>query len=84
MALADIWALSRESNNSGNFKICIALDRTNKKNYASSRTTDMEFESKKPKHRNSFALTAKVLSSAAPFMPRSCRIPISDGYHEFL
>lgn len=77
--------MSRERNNSGNFKIGIALDRTNKKKYASSRTTTgMEFESEKPKHRSSFALTDKVLSTAAPFIPRSCKIPISDGYHEFL
>lgn len=80
----DIWAMCRERNNSGNFKIGIALDRTNKKNYASSRTTGMEFESEKPKHRSSFALTAKLLRSAAPFMPWSSKIPISDVFHEFL
>lgn len=44
----------------------------------------MDFESDWTRHRKSSAFAAQVIRSATSFMPWSCRIPISKGYHEFL
>ena len=52
--------------------------------YSKSRISGMEFESDWTKHRKSLAFTAEVIRSATAFMPWSCKIPIGDGYHEFL
>lgn len=52
--------------------------------YSKSKTSGMEFESDWRKHKKSLAFTAEVIRSATFFMPWSCRIPIGDGYHEFL
>lgn len=60
------------------------LRRTTGNNYSKSRTSGMEFESDWTKHRKSLAFTAQVIRSATSFMPWSCKIPIGDGYHEFL
>ncbi|KAA8533298.1 hypothetical protein F0562_033169 [Nyssa sinensis] len=84
MALADTWAMCGGRNNSGKLEIDITLDRTTKKNYLRDRTTGMDFESDWTKHRKSSAFTAEVIRSATSFMPWSCKIPISEGYHEFL
>lgn len=46
--------------------------------------SDMDFESISTRHRKSSAFSAQVIHSAISFMPWSCRIPISKGYHEFL
>lgn len=54
------------------------------KNYRRSRTSVMEFESDWTKHRKSSAYTAHVIRPSTSFMPWSCRIPIGEGYHEFL
>ena len=58
--------------------------KTSQKNYCRSKTCVMEFESDWTKHRKSSAYTALVIRSATSFMPWSCRIPIGEGYHEFL
>lgn len=60
------------------------LHRTQGSNYSNNRTSGMEFESDWTKHRKSLAFTAQVIRSATSFMPWSCKIPIGDGYHEFL
>lgn len=52
--------------------------------YSWSRTFVMELEPDWTKHRKLPAYTAHVMRSATFFMPWSCRIPIGDGYHEFL
>lgn len=83
MALADIWAMSGGRNNSVNFELGLTPDRTIN-NYTRGRTTVMEYKSDWKKHRKLSALTAQVICSATPFMPWYCKIPISDGYHEFL
>lgn len=44
----------------------------------------MDFESDWTRHRKSSPFAAQVIRSATSFMPWSCRIPISEGYHEFL
>ena len=59
-----------------------SLQKTSKKNHCGSRTTVMEFESDWTKHRKSSAHTAQVIRSATSF--RSCRIPIGEGFYEFL
>ncbi|BFG16133.1 hypothetical protein CerSpe_024070 [Prunus speciosa] len=71
MALTDTWAMR-----GGTYKLG--------SNYFGSRTFVMEFESDWTKHRKLPAYTAHVMRSATSFMPWSCRIPIGDGYHEFL
>lgn len=60
------------------------LRRTTGINYSKNKTSGMEFESDWTKHRKSSAFTAQVIRSATSFMPWSCKIPIGDGYHEFL
>lgn len=57
---------------------------TSEKNNCRSRTTVMELESDWIKHRNSSTFTAQVIRSATSFMPWSCRIPIGEGFYEFL
>ncbi|KAE8647234.1 hypothetical protein Csa_019002, partial [Cucumis sativus] len=44
----------------------------------------MDFESDWTRHVKSSAFAAPVIRSATSFMRWSCRIPISEGYHEFL
>ncbi|KAF7813614.1 F-box/kelch-repeat protein isoform B [Senna tora] len=71
-----------EGNNSSGLRF--NWQKTSKRNYCGSRTSVMEFESDWTKHRKSSAYTAQVIRSATSFMPWSCRIPIGEGYHEFL
>ncbi|CAL8993731.1 unnamed protein product [Prunus brigantina] len=68
---ADTWAMR-----GGRYKL--------ESNYSGSRTFVMEFESDWTKYRKLPAYTAHVMRSATSFMPWSCKIPIGDGYHEFL
>ncbi|WRX15010.1 hypothetical protein QQP08_007497 [Theobroma cacao] len=53
-------------------------------NYSKSRASGMEYESDWMKHRISSAFTTQVIRSATSFMPWCCKIPIGDGFHEFL
>lgn len=53
-------------------------------NYFKSRNSGMEYESDWTKHRKSLAFTANVIRSATSFMPWSLKMPIGDGFHEFL
>ncbi|KAI8024055.1 hypothetical protein LOK49_LG03G00107 [Camellia lanceoleosa] len=81
MALADNWAMCGERNNSGKVESGITLGKTTKNNQP---TTRMEFEYDWTKHRKSSAFSAGVIHSATSFMPWSRKIPINEGYHEFL
>lgn len=53
-------------------------------NYFESKIFDMEHESHWSKHIKSNVLTAQVIHFATSFMPWSSRIPIGEGFHEFL
>ncbi|KAI4343376.1 hypothetical protein L6164_010732 [Bauhinia variegata] len=82
MAFSDILAMCE-----GRYNWCssrYSRQKTSKNNCCRSRTSAMEFESDWTKHRKSSAYTAQVIRSATSFMPWSCRIPIGEGYHEFL
>lgn len=69
----------------GKFEFSIALVGVKKPpKYNRISESGMEFESDWMKHRKSSAFTAQVLCSATSFMAWSCRIPISEGFHEFL
>lgn len=57
---------------------------TSKKDYCRSITSVMELQSDWIKHRKSSSYTAHMIRSATSFMPWSCRIPIGEGYYEFL
>ncbi|KAI9080892.1 hypothetical protein K1719_037201 [Acacia pycnantha] len=82
MAYSDIWAMCEGRYNSK----CLRSNWQNTigNNYCRSRISVMEFESDWTKHRKSSAYTAQVIRSATSFMPWSCRIPIGEGYHEFI
>lgn len=54
------------------------------KNHCKRKTPVMESESDWTKHKKSSAYTAQVIRSATSFMPWSCRIPIGEGFYEFL
>ncbi|KAH1050545.1 hypothetical protein AAZX31_08G100700 [Glycine max] len=82
MAYSDTWAMCEGKYNSGSLKY--KLQKASKRDYCRTITSVMEFESDWIKHRKSSSYTAHVIRSATSFMPWSCRIPIGDGYHEFL
>ncbi|CAK9137339.1 unnamed protein product [Ilex paraguariensis] len=84
MALAGIWAMCVEINSSGKLQTGITSSRTTKKNYFRDRTSGMEFEADWTKHRKPSAFTSQLIRSATSFMPWSRKIPMSEGYHEFL
>ncbi|KAG2706649.1 hypothetical protein I3843_05G101700 [Carya illinoinensis] len=81
MALTDIWAMCGETDS-----VCLEsiLRRITGPNHSKKKTSGMEFESDWTRHRKSSAFAAQVIRSATSFMPWSCRIPIGEGYHEFL
>ncbi|WJX33458.1 hypothetical protein P8452_21664 [Trifolium repens] len=58
--------------------------KTTQKNHYKRKNTVMESESDWTKHKKSSAYTVQVIRSATSFMPWSCRIPIGEGFHEFL
>lgn len=58
--------------------------QTSKRDNCRSRTPVMEFESDWIKNKTSSAYTAHIIRAATSIMPWSCRIPIGEGYHEFL
>jgi len=82
MALTDIWAMFGARDNFGGLNN--TFHRRTRRNFSKSKTFGMAFESDWTKHRKSSAFTAQVIRSATSFMPWSCRIPIGEGYHEFL
>lgn len=53
-------------------------------NYIKSGKSGMEYESDWTRHYKSSALTANVIRSATSFIPWSLKVPIGDGFHEFL
>lgn len=59
-------------------------DRLTETNFFKSQSSGMEYESDWTKHRQSSMFTALVIRFATSFMPWSRKIPIGDGYHEFL
>ncbi|CBI27626.3 unnamed protein product, partial [Vitis vinifera] len=82
MALSDIWAMCGARKNSGS--LGNTLHRTTERNNSKCKSSGMAFESDWTMHRKSSAFTAQVIRPATSFMPWSCKIPIGDGYHEFL
>ncbi|KAK8625594.1 hypothetical protein V6N13_090460 [Hibiscus sabdariffa] len=82
MALRDIRAMCGERIGYGGVgkKLQGATVNSNSK----SRACGMEYESDWTKNRVSSALTAQVIRSATSLMPWCCKIPIGDGFHEFL
>ncbi|ESW35739.1 hypothetical protein PHAVU_001G260700 [Phaseolus vulgaris] len=84
MAYSGIWAMCEGGYSLGN--LVNNLQKRIKKNLSGSRIiTVMEFESDWTKHRKSSAHTAQVIRSATSFtMPWSRRIPIVEGFYEFL
>ncbi|KAK7359392.1 hypothetical protein VNO77_01350 [Canavalia gladiata] len=82
MAYSDTWPMCEKRYNSGSLRY--NWQKTSKRDYCRSITSVMEFESDWTKHRKSSAYTAHVIRPATSFMPWSCRIPIGEGYYEFL
>lgn len=80
MALADISAMCGKSHNSGNSSLGSKIKHKDNRIQRSG----MEFESDWTKHRKSSAFTALAIRSATSFMPWSCKISRSEGFHEFL
>lgn len=80
--LLDIWAIRAGKNTAGNFKFGINLIDASKPNY--SRRVGMEFEHDWTEHRKPMPFTAHLIRFAAFFMAWSCRIPMIEGYHEFI
>ncbi|PPD98295.1 hypothetical protein GOBAR_DD04673 [Gossypium barbadense] len=77
MALRVIWEMCGHRN--GYRGVGKALQSSTGK-----RAFGMEYESDWTKNRVSSAFTAQVIRSATSLMPWSCKIPIGDGFHEFL
>ena len=78
----DIWAMFGGRRNSDKSEVIgISLVRATQKNYARNRTTGMESWKRQ---RKSSALTAQMICTATAFIPWSCKIPMNEGYHEFI
>ncbi|KAF8018452.1 hypothetical protein BT93_H3363 [Corymbia citriodora subsp. variegata] len=60
------------------------LPQSSTTEFTRSKSSGMEFESDWTKHRKTSAYAALAIRSATSFMPWSCKIPIAEGYHEFL
>lgn len=84
MALAVTRAVCGGKINSRKDKFSIIPDSSKKQNYSRTSKSGMEFESDWTQHRKSLAFTALAIRFATSFMPWSSRIPINEGYHEFL
>ncbi|XAR64409.1 hypothetical protein NMG60_11024730 [Bertholletia excelsa] len=84
MACADIWAMCGGRNNSGNTEFGFGFNRTVNNDQLRRRRIGMEFEPNWTKRIKSSAFTAEVICYATSFMPWSRKIPITDGFHEFL
>ncbi|GMI70824.1 hypothetical protein HRI_000751700 [Hibiscus trionum] len=82
MALRDIRAMCGERN--GYRGVGKSLLGATVDNYLKNRACGMEYESDWTKNRLSSVLTAQVIRSATSLMPWCCKIPIGDGFHEFL
>ncbi|XVE74793.1 hypothetical protein DITRI_Ditri12bG0046800 [Diplodiscus trichospermus] len=82
MAFTDIWAMCGQRN--GYRGVQRTLRSAIVSNYSKSRASGMEYESDWAMHRVSSAFTAQVIRSATSLMPWCCKIPIGDGFHEFL
>lgn len=84
LIIVGAWAMSEGKNTSGNLILGIILVGQKKLNYSRTSESGMDFESDWTEHRKSLAFTAQEIRFATSFMPWSCRIPISEGFHEFL
>ncbi|KAK8567610.1 hypothetical protein V6N13_105567 [Hibiscus sabdariffa] len=82
MALRDIRVRFGEKN--GYIGVGKSLRGAKVDNYSKRRAFGMEHESDWTKNRLSLAFTAQVIRSATSLMPWCCKIPIGDGFHEFL
>ncbi|XVF85244.1 hypothetical protein PTKIN_Ptkin17bG0102300 [Pterospermum kingtungense] len=82
MAFTDIWEMCGQRNRY--IGVQRTLDSATGSNFTKSRASGMEYESDWTKHRVSSAFTALVIRSAISPMPWCCKIPIGDGFHEFL
>ncbi|KAK6930830.1 hypothetical protein RJ641_002623, partial [Dillenia turbinata] len=78
------WAMSVSRKNSGSSQVGNTLYRARNRKYSNNNVRGMEFESDWTRNRKSLAHTALVIRPATSFMPWSCKIPIGDGFHEFL
>ncbi|PIN26111.1 hypothetical protein CDL12_01146 [Handroanthus impetiginosus] len=84
MALSGTWAMCEEKNTSG--KSILGISVAGPKKLKRSKITEsvMEFESHLTKRSKLSAFTAQEIRFATSIMPWSCRIPISEGFYEFL
>ncbi|GLT86673.1 hypothetical protein SLE2022_047950 [Rubroshorea leprosula] len=82
MALTDIRAMCGLG--SGYRGLRKGLHRTTGRNCLKNKTSGMAYESYWKKHKNSSAFTAQEIRPTTSFMSWCCKIPIGDGFHEFL
>lgn len=84
LMIVGIWEMSEGKSTSGNLILGIVFVGPTKLNYSIVSESGMDFESDWENHRKSLAFTAQEIRFATSFMPWSCRIPISEGFYEFL
>ncbi|KAI3817466.1 hypothetical protein L1987_11257 [Smallanthus sonchifolius] len=80
MALAD-YSLCVVRSNSGNLGFGAIQGERKTENYSRNRKIGMEFEPDWTRHKKSSAFKTQVISTATSW---ARKIPISEGYHEFL
>lgn len=89
MALADL-SLCRVISNIKNLEFGVIRGGRKTGNYSRNRAIGMEFESDCTsesdwtRHKKSSAFTTQVISAATSCMNWARKIPITEGYHEFL
>ncbi|GFP95849.1 hypothetical protein PHJA_001729100 [Phtheirospermum japonicum] len=74
----------KKKNTSGESISCISLFGSKKLNSSRISNSVMESKSDWTKHKKLSAFTTQEIHFATSFMPWSCRIPIGEGFHEFL
>lgn len=77
MALTDIRAMFGEGN-------CYRGSRTIKRNYLKNRNSGMDNKLDWAKHKNSSSFAAQEIRPATSLSSWCCKIPIGDGFHEFI
>lgn len=84
LMIVGTWAMSEGKSTSGNVTLDTAFVGLRELNYNRVNESGTDFESGWEKHRKPLAFIAHKIRFTTSFMPWSGRVPISEGFHEFL
>lgn len=84
LMIVGTWAMSEGKSTAGNLTLGIAFVGLTKLNNSRVDESGTDFEFGWEKHRKPLAFIAHKIRFTTSFMPWSGRVPISEGFHEFL